>query len=203
MAGSDDGIAAWGVSGGVAVAVGRAGMVAAISTAVSEPVTAPIGGTVIGKPITVGETVGASFSQGGVTPVAEIVDMTTTADQMKIFDTLNAASPSVTVIDVRADPNLLNRFTRTLTDIGFLADGISADGNQHRWTRGPASLDVLLPEGIGTRARAQHGDQPQARPAQKQTIEAQHRRPRESRGLLGAVPEAAQGGVTADLGAEA
>lgn len=39
-------------------------------------VTAPIGGTVIGKPITVGETVGASFSQGGVTPVAEIVDMT-------------------------------------------------------------------------------------------------------------------------------
>lgn len=41
-----------------------------------------------------------------------------------------------TVIDVRADPNLLNRFTRTLTDIGFLADGISADGNQHRWTRG-------------------------------------------------------------------
>ncbi|MBK6872825.1 MAG: hypothetical protein IPG94_16075 [Kineosporiaceae bacterium] len=62
-----------------------------------------------------------------------------------------------TVIDVRADPNLLNRFTRTLTDIGFLADGISADGNQHRWTRGPASLDVLLPEGIGTRARARFG----------------------------------------------
>ena len=34
--------------------------------------------------------------------ITEIVDMTTTADQMKIFDTLNAASPSVTVIDVRA-----------------------------------------------------------------------------------------------------
>src|ERR1700738_2821481 len=34
--------------------------------------------------------------------LTEIVDMTTTADQMKIFDTLNAVSPSVTVIDVRA-----------------------------------------------------------------------------------------------------
>jgi MinD superfamily P-loop ATPase len=34
--------------------------------------------------------------------VTEIVDITVAADQMKIFDTLNSASPSVTVIDVRA-----------------------------------------------------------------------------------------------------
>src|ERR1700704_4106636 len=34
--------------------------------------------------------------------VTEIVDMTSTSDQMKIFDTLNSAGPSVTVIDVRA-----------------------------------------------------------------------------------------------------
>src|SRR3974377_689023 len=34
--------------------------------------------------------------------VTEIVDMTATADQMKIFDTLNAVSPSGTVIYVRA-----------------------------------------------------------------------------------------------------
>src|SRR5678816_2129957 len=33
--------------------------------------------------------------------ITEIVDMTTTADQMKIFDTLNSG-PAVTVIDVRA-----------------------------------------------------------------------------------------------------
>src|SRR5438874_13256621 len=33
--------------------------------------------------------------------ITEIVDMTTTSDQMKIFDTLNAGT-SVTVIDVRA-----------------------------------------------------------------------------------------------------
>jgi hypothetical protein len=48
----------------------------------------------------------------------EIVDMTTTSDQMKIFDTLNAASPSVTVIDVRA--GLLSPSLASLRDIGFL-----------------------------------------------------------------------------------
>jgi MinD-like ATPase involved in chromosome partitioning or flagellar assembly len=34
--------------------------------------------------------------------ITAIVDMTATADQMQIFDTLNAVPPSVTVIDVRA-----------------------------------------------------------------------------------------------------
>ena len=50
--------------------------------------------------------------------ITEIVDMTTTSDQMKIFDTLNAASPSVTVIDVRA--GLLSPALASLRDIGFL-----------------------------------------------------------------------------------
>src|SRR5215210_4419614 len=50
--------------------------------------------------------------------VTEIVDMTTTSDQMKIFDTLNAVSPSVTVIDVRA--GLLSPSLASLRDIGFL-----------------------------------------------------------------------------------
>src|ERR1700754_1544594 len=49
--------------------------------------------------------------------ITEIVDMTTTADQMKIFDTLNAGS-SVTVIDVRA--GLLSPALASLRDIGFL-----------------------------------------------------------------------------------
>src|SRR5260221_7765197 len=48
----------------------------------------------------------------------EIVDITTTSDQMKIFDTLNTASPSVTVIDVRA--GLLSPSLASLRDIGFL-----------------------------------------------------------------------------------
>ena len=50
--------------------------------------------------------------------ITEIVDLTTTSDQMKIFDTLNAASPSVTVIDARA--GLMSRTLASLRDIGFL-----------------------------------------------------------------------------------
>ncbi len=49
--------------------------------------------------------------------ITEIVDMTTTADQMKIFDTLGSGS-SVTVIDVRA--GLLSPALASLRDIGFL-----------------------------------------------------------------------------------
>jgi hypothetical protein len=50
--------------------------------------------------------------------ITEIVDMTTTSDQMKIFDTLNAAAPSVTVIDVRA--GLMSPTLASLRNIGFL-----------------------------------------------------------------------------------
>src|SRR3954465_1228678 len=50
--------------------------------------------------------------------VTEIVDVTSTSDQMKIFDTLNTASTSVTVIDVRA--GLLSPPLASLRDIGFL-----------------------------------------------------------------------------------
>jgi len=50
--------------------------------------------------------------------ITEIVDLTTTSDQMKIFDTLNAAGPSVTVIDARA--GLMSRALASLRDIGFL-----------------------------------------------------------------------------------
>jgi hypothetical protein len=50
--------------------------------------------------------------------ITEIVDLTATADQMKILDTLNAVTPSVTVIDVRA--GLLSPSLASLRDIGFL-----------------------------------------------------------------------------------
>ena len=51
--------------------------------------------------------------------VTEIVDMTSTSDQMKIFDTLNAATPSVTVIDVRA--GLLSPALASLDEIAETA----------------------------------------------------------------------------------
>lgn len=56
-----------------------------------------------------------------------------------------------TVIDVRANPTFLRTFTQALEDIGFRSAGVSADGRQHRWRRGDASIDVLLPEGVGER----------------------------------------------------
>lgn len=62
-----------------------------------------------------------------------------------------------TVIDVRADPTMLATFTGVLTELGFRSTGISAEGLQHRWSRGEASIDVLLPDGIGERASLRHG----------------------------------------------
>ena len=51
--------------------------------------------------------------------ITQIVDVTSTSDQMKIFDTLNSSGTSVTVIDVRA--GLLSPTLAALRDIGFLA----------------------------------------------------------------------------------
>src|SRR6201746_2960204 len=56
--------------------------------------------------------------------VTEIVDVTSTSDQLKIFDTLNTASTSVTVIDVRA--GLLSPTLPPLRYIGFLDAAQSA-----------------------------------------------------------------------------
>ncbi len=50
--------------------------------------------------------------------VTDVVDITSTADQMKIFDTLAAVESQITVIDIRA--GLLSTTLRSLRDIGFL-----------------------------------------------------------------------------------
>ena len=50
--------------------------------------------------------------------LTEVVDVSTIADQMKIFDTLGDAQAKVTVVDVRA--GLLSQVLRALRDIGFL-----------------------------------------------------------------------------------
>jgi hypothetical protein len=50
--------------------------------------------------------------------VTEVVDITTTGDQMKIFDTLSTTDAQITVIDVRA--GLLSSTLKALSDIGFL-----------------------------------------------------------------------------------
>jgi hypothetical protein len=48
----------------------------------------------------------------------DVVDITSTADQMKVFDTLSSAEEQITVIDVRA--GLLSPTLRALRDIGLL-----------------------------------------------------------------------------------
>src|ERR1700748_1338902 len=50
--------------------------------------------------------------------ITEIVDKNSTSDQMRIFDTLNGATPSVTVIDARA--GLMSPALASLRNIGFL-----------------------------------------------------------------------------------
>jgi hypothetical protein len=70
-----------------------------------------------------------------------------------------------TVIDVRAEPTILRTFTAVPTDLGFESAGISVQGLQHCWKRGDASLDVLLPDGVGERAGEEEGSGDRRRPA--------------------------------------
>ncbi len=51
-------------------------------------------------------------------PITEVVDITQTADQMRILDTLNSAQVKVSVIDTRAGALALT--LRALRDVGFL-----------------------------------------------------------------------------------
>jgi hypothetical protein len=50
--------------------------------------------------------------------ITDVVDITSTADQMKIFDTLASAEAKITVIDIRAGQ--LSKTLEALRDIGFL-----------------------------------------------------------------------------------
>ena len=50
--------------------------------------------------------------------ITEVVDITSTADQMRVFDTISSAEAQITLIDVRA--GLLSTTLRSLRDIGFL-----------------------------------------------------------------------------------
>ena len=50
--------------------------------------------------------------------ITDVVDITSTSDQMKIFDTLASAEAQITVIDIRA--GLLSKTLESLRNIGFL-----------------------------------------------------------------------------------
>lgn len=61
------------------------------------------------------------------------------------------------IVDVRADPNALLRFTTALSDLGFSPDGQTWEGHQHRWVRDGSQVDVLIPRHLGERARTRPG----------------------------------------------
>lgn len=71
---------------------------------------------------------------------------------------IRATDDADTVVDVRAQPDILHTFTAALTHLGFRAD-TAGNGMQHRWKRDQAQIDVLIPEGTGARAQARGGIQ--------------------------------------------
>jgi len=62
-----------------------------------------------------------------------------------------------TVLDVRAHPDAHLRFTRLLAEQGFRQHGETVSGRQHRWVRGEALIDVLIPRYLGERADRRPG----------------------------------------------
>jgi hypothetical protein len=55
-------------------------------------------------------------------------------------------------LDVRKKPKIFAAFTEYLEEIGFTVDGQTMGGKQHRWVRGDAVIDVLIPTGLGRSA---------------------------------------------------
>lgn len=62
-----------------------------------------------------------------------------------------------TVLDVRAEPGILRDVTSQLVSLGFEPEGTSPQGHQHRWRKGAAVIDVLIPENLGERASSRTG----------------------------------------------
>lgn len=55
------------------------------------------------------------------------------------------------ILDVRANPGTIQRMVATLQAMGFEPDGVNLSGQDHRWVRGAAQIDVLTPDFLGSR----------------------------------------------------
>ncbi len=60
-------------------------------------------------------------------------------------------------LDVRAHPSIVTDCTRALVQLGYKSAGESPEGHQHRWVKGEAALDILIPSRVGTRAASRKG----------------------------------------------
>ena len=61
------------------------------------------------------------------------------------------------VVDLRIEPAALDRTHSVLTRAGFVQDLPSPEGIAHRYRRGQATIDVLAPDHMGTRAQLSMG----------------------------------------------
>lgn len=61
------------------------------------------------------------------------------------------------LLDVRAEPYVLRGVTTTLHGLGFRPAGETWTGHQHRWERGEAVIDILIPRHLGERAAQRTG----------------------------------------------
>lgn len=57
------------------------------------------------------------------------------------------------IVNVRSVAMTPSRFASTLKSLGYELEGVNADGVGHRFRRGRVKFDVLLPDGIGRRAK--------------------------------------------------
>lgn len=60
-------------------------------------------------------------------------------------------------LDIRAYPTMLHDFTELLVRRRFKSAGESPEGYQHRWERGQALVDVLIPRHLGNAPRSDAG----------------------------------------------
>lgn len=77
-------------------------------------------------------------------------------------------------LDIRAYPTMLHDFTALLVKLDFESAGESHEGHQHRWKRGDAIVDVLIPRFLGERAdnsRGVTGGTTIAAPASQQALD--------------------------------
>lgn len=68
------------------------------------------------------------------------------------------------VADVRAQPPRMGRIVTVLDHAGFELGAPDPDGYAHRFSRGRLVIDLLMPDNMGTRARARTSDSTQTTP---------------------------------------
>lgn len=67
------------------------------------------------------------------------------------YDSTRSTRDIDVVLDVRAEPRAIDRIVTALRAAGFEPDGLNPSGQDHRWARGDAQIDVLTPDFLGAR----------------------------------------------------